>query len=91
MKLEIELDVPEEAIDKTLEAELTRVAKETAVLQLFSNGKISSGGGARILDMGRIQFLDFLRQRDVPFTVELDEEDFRILDERAADTSKTDI
>ena len=41
--------------------------------------------------MGRIQFLDFLRQRDVPFTVELDEEDFRILDERAADTSKTDI
>jgi predicted HTH domain antitoxin len=90
MKLEIELDVPKDAIDKTLEAELTRVAKETAVLQLFSNGKISSGRGARILGMGRIQFLDFLRQRDVPFTVELDEEDFRVLDERRPDTSKTD-
>jgi predicted HTH domain antitoxin len=75
MKLEIELDLAE---DQTLEAELTKVAKGAAVLYLFANGKISSGRGARLLGIGRIQFLDLLRQRDIPFTVELDEEDFRV-------------
>jgi predicted HTH domain antitoxin len=80
MRLEIELDVPENAVDKALQAELTKEAKETAVLRLFANGKISSGRSARMLDIGRIQFLDLLRQRDIPFTVELDDEDFRMLD-----------
>ncbi len=89
MRLEIELDVPEDAVDKALQAELTKEAKETAVLRLFANGKISSGRGARMLEIGRIQFLDLLRQRDIPFTVELDDEDFRILDNWRKEGLKT--
>jgi hypothetical protein len=48
VRLEIELDVPEDAVDEALQAELTKEATETAVLRLFANGKISSGRGARI-------------------------------------------
>jgi predicted HTH domain antitoxin len=58
-------------------------------LRLFANGKISSGLGARMLGIGRIQFLDLLRQRDIPFTVELDDEDFRMLDDWRRERLKT--
>jgi predicted HTH domain antitoxin len=89
VRLEIELDVPEDAVDEALQAELTKEATETAVLRLFANGKISSGRGARMLHIGRIRFLDLLHQRDIPFTVELDDEDFRMLDDWRREGLKT--
>ena len=42
-----------------------------------------------MLDIGRIPFLDLLRQRDIPFKVELDDEDFRMLDDWRREASKT--
>ena len=79
MKLEIELDVPEDGVDEALRRDLARAAKEHAVLQLFAERRISSGLAARMLGIGRIQFLDLLKQRGVPFVVNLDDADIRLI------------
>jgi hypothetical protein len=42
-----------------------------------------------MLGIGRIQFLDFIRQRNVPFTAQLDDEDFRMLDDWRSEVSKS--
>jgi predicted HTH domain antitoxin len=76
MKLEIELEVPDGAVDKGAEAELIRSVKEQAALKLYSDERVTTGEAAGMLDLTRIQFLDLLRRTDVGFRVELDDEDF---------------
>src|ERR1035437_3830323 len=76
MKLEIELEVPDGAVDKGAEAELIRSVKEQAALKLYSDERVTTGEAAEMLDLTRIQFLDLLRRTDVGFRVELDDEDF---------------
>ena len=79
MKLAFELEVPDGAVDKNLEAELLRAVKEQTVLKLYAEQRITTGEASEILGLTRIQLLDLLRQRGIPFLVELDEEDFRMV------------
>ena len=76
MKLEIELEVPDGAVDKDAEAELIRSVKEQTTLKLYSDQRVTTGEAAEMLGLTRIQFLEFLRRTGRGFRVELDDEDF---------------
>jgi len=76
MKLEIELEVPDGAVDKRAEAEFIRSIKEQTVLKLYSDDRVTVGEAAEMLGLTRIPFLDLLRRTGVGFRVELDDEDF---------------
>ena len=76
MKLEIELEVPDGAVDKSAEAELIRSIKEQTVLKLYAEERVTTGEAAAMLGLTRIQLLDLLGRTGVGFRVELDEEDF---------------
>jgi predicted HTH domain antitoxin len=76
MKLEIELEVPDGAVDKRAEAEFIRSIKEQTVLKLYSDDRVTVGEAAEMLDLTRIRFLDLLRRTGVGFRVELDDDDF---------------
>jgi len=76
MKLEIELEVPDGAVDKTAAAELVRSLKEQTALKLYSEQRVTTGEAAEMLGLTRIQFLDLLRRTGIGFEVELDDEDF---------------
>jgi predicted HTH domain antitoxin len=76
MKLEIELEIPDGAMDKCAEAELIRSVKEQAALKLYSDERVTTGEASEMLGLTRIQFLDLLRRTGLGFPVELDDEDF---------------
>jgi predicted HTH domain antitoxin len=76
MKLEIELELPDGAVDKDAQAELIRSVKEQTALKLYSDERVTTGEAAEMLGLTRIQFLEFLRRTGIGFQVELDEEDF---------------
>jgi predicted HTH domain antitoxin len=76
VKLAIELDIPDGAIDSRSQADLIRSLKERAALQLYADGRVTVGEAAGILGLTRIQLLDLLRRSGVGFRVELDDEDF---------------
>jgi len=58
-KLLADLDIPE--------SEFARQAKEWVLLELFQEGRISSGRAAEILELSKGQFLDLLDQRNLPY------------------------
>ena len=66
MKLQIEVDVAEESIDR---AHLEEHLRREAILELFAERKIPAGKAARELGLGRVEFLEFLRQRGIPYVV----------------------
>lgn len=66
MKLEVEINIAEGSIDKR-ELE-TRVRKE-AILSLFADGLIPAGQAARDLGLGRIEFMELLKQRGLSSVV----------------------
>ena len=72
MKLEIELDVPADVVDKDLEKAL----REHAVLRLFAARKVSAADAARLLSLARVEFLSLIEQRGIALT-EYGAEDFR--------------
>ena len=76
MKLEIELEVPDGAVDKCAETELIRSVKEQTALKLYSDDRVTTGEAAEMLGLTRIQFLDLLRRTGIGFHVEFDDEDF---------------
>ena len=76
MKLEIELEVPDGAVDKRAEAELISLVKEQAVIKLYSDDRVTVGEEAEMLGLTRIRFLDLLHRTGIGFRVELDAEDF---------------
>jgi predicted HTH domain antitoxin len=47
--------------------EIQRRLNEWLVLSLFTDGHISSGKAARLLDMSRVDFLALLRQRGIAY------------------------
>jgi predicted HTH domain antitoxin len=71
MKLEIDLDVPEGIIDENFE----KVVREDAILRLFANRKIPAGHATRLLGLTRMQFMDFIQSRSIPY-VEYTNEDW---------------
>lgn len=66
VKLQIEIDVAEEAVDK---GQLEEHLRKEAVLSLFADRKIPAGRAARQLGLGRRDFLELLKQRGIPYVV----------------------
>ena len=67
--LKVEIELPEKllaALDVS-ESELGRQAREWVLLELFQEGKISSGKAAEFLGLSRAQFLDLLNERHLPY------------------------
>ena len=63
MKLEIELNVADDAADKI---ELQEYLRKEAILSLFADRKIPAGKAARELGLERIPFMELLKRRGIP-------------------------
>jgi predicted HTH domain antitoxin len=64
----LEIQVPASLLQLGLDREeVQRRVTEWLVLSLFTEGRISSGKAAKLLHIGRIAFLDLLRQRGVAY------------------------
>jgi predicted HTH domain antitoxin len=66
MRLEIEVDVAEDAADK---ARLQEHLRKEAILALFADRKIPAGKAARELGLGRIAFMELLKQHGIPYVI----------------------
>jgi predicted HTH domain antitoxin len=66
MKLEIEVNVAEDAIDKN---ELQERLRKEAILALFADRKIPAGQASRDLGLGRLEFMELLKQRGIPYVI----------------------
>ena len=64
MKLEVEINVAEGTVDKRELEE--RVRKET-ILALFADRKITAGQAARDLGLERLDFMELLKKRGIPY------------------------
>ena len=83
MKLEIEVNVDDDAADK---AGLQELLRKEAILALFGNRRIPAGKAAHELGLARIAFMELLKQRGIPYvvyTAEDWESDAKALDEFA--------
>lgn len=58
--------------------EVRRNAKLELAIEMYREGKWSTGKAARFVDMSRLDFMDLLRDRKVPmpYTQEMLEQDF---------------
>jgi predicted HTH domain antitoxin len=66
MKLEIEVNVADDAADKVEPQE--RLRKE-AILVLFADRKITAGKAAQELGLERLAFMELLKQRGIPYVI----------------------
>jgi len=64
VKLQIELDVAEEAVDRR---QLEEHLRKEAILELFSERRIPAGKAARELGLARLEFMELLQQRGIPY------------------------
>jgi hypothetical protein len=71
------MELPDNVTLGISEADFIRSVKEQTVLKLYAEQRITTGEGAAMLGLTRIQFLDLLRTSGVGFRVELEEDDFR--------------
>ena len=65
MKLEVNIPIPEEALDENAKNRLRRDALEAAVLRLFEERRISSADAAADLGLTRIQFIELTQRRGI--------------------------
>jgi predicted HTH domain antitoxin len=66
MKLEIEVNVADDAADKvSLEAHL----RKEAILALFADRRIPAGKAAHELGLERLAFMELLMHRGIPYVV----------------------
>jgi predicted HTH domain antitoxin len=66
MKLQIELDIAEELVDRhRLEEHL----RKEAILNLFAEREIPAGRAARELGLGKVEFMELLKKRGIPYVV----------------------
>jgi predicted HTH domain antitoxin len=77
VKLEIEVDLPQEVLAQIPASELGKLCGTEVVLRLYGEHKLALAESAKLLALSRIEFLDLLRERGVGFQVEMDDEDFR--------------
>jgi len=66
MKLEIEINIADDAADK---AGLQEHLRREAILALFADRRIPAGKAAHELGLERIAFMELLRQRGIPYVV----------------------
>ena len=81
MKMELEIDLPQELVSQIPADDLGKLFREEIVLRLYSEQKLTPADGARLLGVTRLQFLDLLNRRGTGLLAELDAEDFRQIDE----------
>jgi predicted HTH domain antitoxin len=60
------LEVPQERLEARL--------RELIVLQLFREGRISSGKGAELLGISKLEFIQLLARHGIPYFTEAPEE-----------------
>ena len=80
MKLEIEVNVADDAVDKT---ELQEHLRKEAILSLFADRKIPAAQAACDLGLTRVAFMDLCQKRGIPmhdYTLEDYEQDLKTLD-----------
>jgi predicted HTH domain antitoxin len=81
MKLEVEIKVADGTVDKH---DLEQRVRKEAILALFGDRKIPAGLAARELGLCRLEFMELLKQRGIPYviyTVEDWEADGKALEE----------
>jgi predicted HTH domain antitoxin len=66
VRIEVDIPVPEEALDEGAKDRLRHDVLETAVLHLFEGRRISSAEAAKDLGLTRIEFMELARARRVP-------------------------
>lgn len=81
----LELTFPSEVLDtlSTTYEDDANVIKEAAVLELYREGKISSGKAAEILGMDRFEFIRYAGKKGIPYiriTPDELEEEARLLE-----------
>ena len=64
--LRLEWELPESALEEPFRTELVQAVKREVAVRLFADGKISSGYGAAMLGISRWEFIELLRQRQIP-------------------------
>ena len=62
--MQLHLQVPEQLTGKS-QQQLEALALEALVVRLYALGELSSGEGAKLLDLSRREFLDLLGQYNV--------------------------
>ncbi len=83
----IQIGLPSDVLDKlsTTYQDSADLIKEAAVLELYREGKISSGKAAEILGMERFEFIKYAGMKGIPFiriTPEELEEEVKILEKQ---------
>ncbi len=83
----IQISFPSEMLDRlsTTYQDSADLIKEAAVLELYREGKISSGKAADILEMERFEFIKYAGMKGIPFiriTSEELEEEVKILEKQ---------
>lgn len=65
----IELSFPSEVLDmlSTTYQDNAEMIKEAAVLELYREGRLSSGKAAEILGMDRFEFIRYAGMKGIPF------------------------
>jgi predicted HTH domain antitoxin len=81
----LEITFPSEVLDmlSTTYEDDANVIKEAAVLELYREGKISSGKAAEILGMDRFEFIRYAGKKGIPYiriTPDELEEEVRLLE-----------
>jgi predicted HTH domain antitoxin len=66
MKLEIEVNVADDAADK---AGLQEHLRKEAILALFADRRITAGNAARELGLERLAFMELLKRRGIPSVI----------------------
>jgi predicted HTH domain antitoxin len=66
MKLEIEVNVADDAADK---ASLQEHLRKEAILALFADRRIPAGKAAHELRLERIAFMELLKHRGIPYVI----------------------
>jgi predicted HTH domain antitoxin len=66
MKLEIEINVADDAADN---AALQEHLRREAILGRFSERRIPAGKAAHELDLERLAFMELLKRREIPYVV----------------------
>lgn len=80
----LEITFPSEVLDtlSTTYEDNSNIIKEAAVLELYREGKISSGKAAEILGMDRFEFIRYAGKKGIPYiriTPDELEEEVRLL------------
>jgi predicted HTH domain antitoxin len=72
----VELSFPEDVIDMlaTTYQQGADVIKEAAVLELYREGRVSSGKAAEILGMERFEFIRYAGTKGIPYIRQTPEE-----------------